>query len=73
MGPHAVPLATRHAVWVMAVIAAADVNSFIVHRPVAESDSIAVAIAAAVVGSFIVHRSVAQPVSIAVLITESDA
>jgi len=57
----------------MAVIAAADVNSFIVHRPVAESDSIAVAIAAAVVGSFIVHRSVAQPVSIAVLITESDA
>jgi len=73
MGPHVVRLAARQAVRVMAVIveviAAADVDSFTVHRSVAESDSITVAITK----SFIVHRSVVKPVSVAVLVTESDA
>jgi hypothetical protein len=72
MALHVVRLVARHAVRVMAVIVdvivAAAAESFIVHRSVVESDSVAVGISE----SFIVHRSVVEGDSVAVLITESE-
>jgi hypothetical protein len=53
---------------IVAVIAAPDVVSFVLHHLVVESDSIAVAIPK----SFIVHRSIIEPVSITARVAESD-
>jgi hypothetical protein len=53
---------------IVAVIAAPNVPSFIVHHLAVESDSIAVAITK----SFIVNRSTIAPVAITARIAESD-